>query len=286
MKSADPHRRFFRAPTAFRPLNRGGKGGSFAAPIFVGVVLVGFASPSRAAPNLPVPSTHVADYASVIDAATRQNLDLWLTELEQKTGAQVIALTITSLGDEPIESFTRDVAQNKWKLGQKGKDNGVLICVAVNDRKYRIEVGYGLEGALPDSWCGSVAREFFVPNFRRGHFGEGILQGTLAVATKVAKEYNVTVTGMPQRTVSNARSHGDPGLPLAIGFFIVIFVLKAIFNRPRRYRRRASVWEGMILGNMLSGGRSSSWSSGRSSGGSFGGGGGGSFGGGGASGGW
>ncbi len=249
------------------------------------------ASTSHAAPNLPIPSTHVADYANVIDAATRQSLDRWLTELEQKTGAQVIALTIQSLDAEPIESFTLDLAQNKWKLGQKGKDNGVLVCVAITDRKYRIEVGYGLEGALPDSWCGSVAREYFVPNFRRGKFGEGILQGTLAVATKIAKEYNVTITGMPLRIVSNARAQGDPGLPFAIGFFILIIVLKAIFGSRRRYRRRrGGFWEGMILGNMLNSSGSSSWSSGSSggwsSGGSFGGGGGGSFGGGGASGGW
>src|SRR5262245_34845103 len=132
MKSADSYRRFRRVPSA--------------------ALLFGICAVSAdAAPNFPVPSTHVADYANVIDAATRQNLDGWLTELEQKTGAQVIALTIQSLDGEPIESFTLDLAQNKWKLGQKGKDNGVLVCVAVKDRKYRFEVGYGLEGALPDS---------------------------------------------------------------------------------------------------------------------------------------
>src|SRR5262245_38316835 len=248
---------------------------------------------ANAVPNLPQPNTHVADYAHVIDASSTRQIDGWLTELEQKTTAQVIILTVNSLDGEPIEKFTIDL-MSKWKLGQKGKDNGVLMCVAVKDRKYRIEVGYGLEGALPDSWCGSIAREYFVPNFRTGNFGRGLYQATTAVANRIADEYHVKVSGLPA-VRHRRRNDNDSGLALGMVIFFVIIFISIVSrggggSRGRRRRGWGGFWWGYGLGNMTSGswgGSSSGWSSGGGgfSGGSFGGGGGGSFGGGGASGG-
>lgn len=251
-----------------------------------------------AAPSISQPTTHIADHAGVIKPDVAKKLDGWLTELERKTTAQVIVLTVKSLDGLPIEKFTIELMA-RWKLGQKGKDNGVLICVSTGDRKYRIEVGYGLEGAMPDSWCGTIGREYFVPNFRRGDYSTGIYEAGIAVASQIAKEYHVDVSGLaaPARRQRRGAMAGQVFAVLVFLLIVFVIVMNTRSN-GRRYRRRrgGGFWEGLVLGNMLGGGsgRSSGWSSsswggssgGGWSGGSFGGGGGGSFGGGGASGGW
>ncbi len=266
----------------------------FALPLCL--LLVSFGQSADAAPNLPQPTTHVADYANIIRPDVSTKIDGWLTELEQKTTAQVIVLTVKSLDGLPIDMFTIELMKH-WKLGQKGKDNGVLICVSTGDRKYRIEVGYGLEGAMPDSWCGTVGRDYFIPNFRRGDYSTGIYEATVAVANKVAQEYGVTVSGLAAPI--RPRGKNSPAAILIV--FLIIIIVLIVLSRNNRGgpgygRRRGGFWEGVILGNMMSGssGRSRGWTSGSWGGGggggwgggSFGGGGGGSFGGGGASGGW
>ncbi len=253
--------------------------------------------------DLPRPSTHVADLAGVIDARVEAELDGWLTELEQKTTAQVIVLTVRTLGGMPIEQFCIEIAQ-RWQLGQKGKDNGVLICVAVEDRKYRFEIGYGLEGALPDSWCGTVGREYLRPYFRRGDFGGGLREATIAVVRKIAAEYGVEVSGVPapRRNLEDNVSAQTVVVVLAILLIAFVLVARGSYVAVRRMGGRRSdfpAWlAASIASEMLSGRRSrrtwggssgwsgGSWGGGSWGGGSFGGGGGGSFGGGGASGGW
>jgi len=144
------------------------------------------------------PARHVVDLAGIVDDQTERELNGYLQELEQKTTAQFVILTIESLAGEAIESFALEVAHNKWKLGLKGKDNGLLLLVAVKERKYRIEVGYGLEGVLPDSFVGSVGRDYLVPYFRKGDYSKGILMAALALAGEIAAEAGVAVTGMPK----------------------------------------------------------------------------------------
>ena len=119
-------------------------------------------------PPLPAkPPQYVVDLAGVLDGPTQARLNDLLRRLEAQTTAQVVVLTITSLDGEPLESFSHQTAVT-WGIGKKGKDNGVLLTVAVKDHKYRIEVGYGLEATLPDSLVGSLGRQYLVPNFRRG----------------------------------------------------------------------------------------------------------------------
>ena len=113
---------------------------------------------ARAQQTLPVPRNHVEDRANVMDTASERRIDGYLTELEQKTGAQIIVLTIDTTGGEDIFGFAMRHAET-WKLGQKGKDNGLLIAVAVKDRKYQILPGYGLEGVLPDAWLHLVREQ-------------------------------------------------------------------------------------------------------------------------------
>jgi len=108
--------------------------------------------------DLPTPTNYVADYANIVEPQHEQALNTLLRRLEEKTGAQLIVLTVTTTGGVPIEQFSIELAE-KWKLGRKGRDNGLLFTIAVADRKYRFEVGYGLEGALPDVFCSRLGRE-------------------------------------------------------------------------------------------------------------------------------
>lgn len=237
---------------------------------------------SADAPPLPVaPLNHVVDLAGIIDDSTEQNLNGYLMELEQKTTAQVIVLTVSSLEGESIEDFSITVAHDRWKLGQKGKDNGILITVSLMDRKYRIEVGYGLEGILPDSLAGSLAREHLVPSFRKGDYSTGIFSVTLAISNIIAEHEGVEISGMP-RTQTNSSSYRNRSGGFArtiISFLFLLAVIILFIRHPRL----------LLLFLLLSsgGGRRGSWGGGGGfGGGGFGGGGGGGFGGGGASGGW
>lgn len=223
------------------------------------------------------PLNYVTDLAGIVDNTAENQLNRYLKELEQKTTAQIAVLTINSLEGASLEDFSLTVAHDKWKLGQKGKDNGVLLLIAFKDRKYRIEVGYGLEGVLPDSLVGSIGRQLLVPHFKKGQFSKGIFETTLALAQTVAKDAGTQITGMPrQQHPGYAEKKAGPSTYfkkiVSVLFFIILVIL--FIKNPRLFL--------FFLVMSTMGGRGSSWGSG---GGGFGGGGGG-FGGGGASGGW
>jgi len=228
------------------------------------------------------PGNHVVDLAGIVDNSTEAKLNQYLRELEQKTTAQIAILTIKSLEGESIEDLSITVAHDKWKLGQKGKDNGVLLLVSLIDRKYRIEVGYGLEGVIPDSMAGSIGRSYLVPFFKKGEYSNGIYAAALALANEIAKDSEVTITGMPQleRTVQRTgkdRSTSLFGKIVSLIFFLILIIL--FIRNPKLFL--------MLLLFSSMGGRSGGWGGGGGFGGSGGfSGGGGGFGGGGASGGW
>jgi len=233
----------------------------------------------------PMPSTYVVDNAGVISADGSRVLLGMLQELEQKTGAQMIVLTVPSTGGVPIEQFALEKAE-AWKLGQKGKDNGLLMVIAVKDRKYRTEVGYGLESILPDSLTGSIQRAYLVPQFRKGDYTRGIVDTAAVYATTIAKAQGVQLTGVPRVEPVQAQGRHSGGIPFGLIFFILLFLL---FSSSRS--RSGSFLQGLLLGSLLGGGRGYRGGGGFGSFGGggfggFGGGGGGGFGGGGSSGGW
>jgi uncharacterized protein len=224
------------------------------------------------------PSNYVTDLAGIVDDNTEARLDGLLRELELKTTAQIMVLTIDSLEGASLEDFSIDIAHNKWKIGQKGKDNGVLLLVVYKDRKYRIEVGYGLEGVLPDSLVGSIGRQYLVPNFRKGDYSRGIYQAVMAMIVPISRHYNVQITGMPS-PITRIPEKNKP--PTAFNSILsVLFLIGFIILLIRHPRLLLFLF---LMGAMGGRGGGASW--GGSSGG-FGGGGGGGFGGGGASGGW
>ncbi|MBI5099789.1 MAG: TPM domain-containing protein [Nitrospirae bacterium] len=232
------------------------------------------------------PYNHVVDLAGIINDDVEAKLNGYLLELEQKTTAQFIVLTINSLEGESLDDFSIKIAHEKWKLGQKGKDNGVLLLVSLQDRKYRFEVGYGLESILPDSLVGSMGREYLVPYFRDGDYSRGIYTAVLAVSNVIAVDAGVEITGMPKlrRQLPSGRVEFKKPSLLGSIFGILIFIgLIYMFIRHPRLLLF------LFMMNMIGGGRRDGWGGGGGfggGGGSFGGGGGGGFGGGGASGSW
>ena len=127
---------------------------------------------------VPALRGRVNDYAKILTQEQSTALDAQLARLEQDTGHQVAVLTLPSLDGEDIEGFSIRVAEN-WKIGKKGFDNGLILIVAVNDRKLRLEVGYGLEGILPDLVANRIIRDYIVPLFRSGDFAAGIVSESM-----------------------------------------------------------------------------------------------------------
>jgi uncharacterized protein len=237
--------------------------------------------------DLPMPQHYVEDYANVINDSDEHSLNGVLQELEQKTGAQYIVLTVLSTGGLPIEQFSIELTE-KWKLGQKGKDNGMLFVLAKNDRRWRFEVGYGLEGFVTDQYCSRIGREVLVPYLKKEEYSRGIYQANLQIIQRIATEAGVSLTGMPKITPVPVRDRRR-GLPCCSALPILFFML-LIFGGMGR---GMGWW--FLLPFMMGGfgghggyGRSGSFGGGSFGGGfgSFGGGMGGGFGGGGASGGW
>ncbi len=227
------------------------------------------------------PLNHVVDLAGIINDNVEANLNRYLLELEQKTTAQMVVLTINSLEGESIEDLSIKIAHEKWELGQKDRDNGVLLLVSLQDKKYRFEIGYGLEGVLPDSLVGSIGRGYLVPYFRKGDYSTGILTATLAVISEIASDAGIEISGMPRlRSRSPSVERRKPTL-LGIIFTILFFMglIYLFIKHPRLLLL-------LLMFSMMGGGRRGGWGGGGGFGGGFGGGGGGGFGGGGASGGW
>jgi uncharacterized protein len=256
-----------------------------AAMLFIlGCMLVGVTTSFAVTPQPPsTPGNYVIDLAGVIPADVKDRLNAHLKELEQKTTAQMVILTITSLDGESIDEFSIGMAHNKWKLGQKGKDNGLLLVVAVNDKKYRIEVGYGLEGILPDSMVGSIGRQYLVPYFRKGDYGSGIVNASLAIIKTIADAHGVEITGMPGATAIKPKTKKGIGLNDLIWIGILLMFIIPFFLSRLRGRSSGGFWGGP---GGFGGGGFGGFGGGGSGDGGFGGGGGGGFGGGGASGDW
>ena len=169
------------------------------------------ADPAATTDRLTIPdeNTPVIDPAGVIDPATRQQLIEWLHELREKTHAQVKVLTVPSLHGEDIFAFT-ERHYDLWKLGDKEKEKGALIVLALKEHKVRIHTGRGLEGALPDSWCGTISRQAAKQYFSHGQYSQGLAQLVQAVASRVAADEGVKLTGVSDQPLQLGNDCGRP----------------------------------------------------------------------------
>jgi len=210
---------------------------------------------------------YVTDRAGLLSPPDRATLETNLRVFEDKTSTQVVVATFPSLEGDSLEDFSMRLAE-AWKAGQKNKNNGVIFIIFKNDRKMRIEVGYGLEGVLPDALAGQIIGRVVAPYFRRGDYSGGILAGTTAIMQATQGEFK----GVPRKEKPDALAR----LIVLFGvFFLFHFFVRSNSNNIGGRRGRGGFF--MPMGGGF-----------RSGGGSFGGfsGGGGGFGGGGASGGW
>ncbi len=237
------------------------------------------------------------DFASIINPQSRAELDKRIRALKDTTGDVVIVATVPTF--QPygsIEQYAVKMFENGGRgIGDKGKDNGLLIVVAKDDRKVRIEVGYDLEEFIPDAYAGQTIRDAIAPAFREEQYGAGLLTATTRIINRIAEKRGVTIPDVPvERASQAARSRSR--FPFGLMFWIIIAII--IMSRNNRRRRRRywghgpwSNWTGGVGpfgGGGFGGGSGGSFGGG---GGGFGGGGfggfsGGSSGGGGSSGSW
>ncbi|NLI29475.1 MAG: TPM domain-containing protein [Nitrospiraceae bacterium] len=247
-----------------------------------------------ATPEPPaMPPAPVVDLAGIIRPEVKTHLNGMLRELERKTGAEFVILTVSSLDGEGIESFTLRMAE-RWKLGKKGKDNGMLLTIALNDKKYRFDTGYGLESILPDSFLGTLGREQLRPHFRKGDYSTGILNAASIIAQRIAEEKKVALgdrAASPPATApqQSQEESSDLFVWIALGIAVVVLfgIVGLVMFASRGRRSSGGPYTGGYYGGggFGSGGFGGGGGSFGGGGGSFGGGGG-SFGGGGASGDW
>ena len=237
--------------------------------LFALLVLLLLSIPA-AALEVPKAREYVTDLADLISADAESKLNSHLRAFEQSDSTQIVVLTISTLEGESLEEYALQVLTT-WGVGQRAKDNGALLLVAKQERKIRIEVGYGLEGRLTDLLAGRIIDNEISPSFKRGDFDGGILRGVVAITKAVRGEY--TGNG---KTTGQGKSEGSPIGLLFLFFFILPLFFRMLGGRSGRRGKNS----GLFLGGPFTGG-----GGGFSSGGGFSGGGG-FGGGGGASGGW
>ncbi|EKD41306.1 MAG: hypothetical protein ACD_73C00772G0003 [uncultured bacterium] len=222
-----------------------------------------FLASSVQALDVPYLVGHVNDYAHLLSSQTVSDIEQLLKSHEKRTGNQIVVLTIAGLEGEVLEDYSMRVVE-KWKLGQKEKDNGVLLLVAAKDRKLRIEVGYGLEDYLTDALSQQIIKNVIVPQFKQGNYDKGIENGMFAIVKVVRGEID---SDDLQKSQDNLWGQVMFYLLVMIGMLVWFYLLPGALKRNRMISI-ASLWGG---GSFSGGGFS---------------GGGGSFGGGGSSGSW
>jgi uncharacterized protein len=226
------------------------------------------------------PQGYVSDFSNVLNQGARAQLEAYCARVEQATGVQMAIVTLDSLDGQPIEDVSNSLYR-QWGIGKKGKDEGILLLIAIKDRKDRIEVGYGLEPILPDGFVGSALREAR-PLLRQGAYGPALFAAAEGMGSRVAAAKGVALdfSLRPQRRV--VRSQPRIPWPLIVIGIVILLILM-------RRGGGGGFWTGLILGNLLGGrggwggGGFGGYDSRGGGGGGFGGFGGGDSGGGGAS---
>jgi uncharacterized protein len=252
----------------------------------------------------PVLTGPVNDFAKVIDSTSERELESLVESLRTATGDVIVIATVPTFKPfATIDEYTVKMFENGGKgIGERGKDNGLLILVAVDDRRVRIEPGYGLEGFITDGYAGETIRQYMTPAFRQGQYGRGLVAATTRLVHRIAEQRGVSLPTVPTATApaptSGTRGGSRGGdFPAALVFIVLLLVFMLMSRRGRHRRRRhwgGGPWSGWNSGvgpfgggfGGFGGGFGGFGGGGGGGGGSFGGFGGGRSGGGGASGGW
>jgi uncharacterized protein len=218
------------------------------------------------------PQGYISDFAHVLDDASRARLEAYCGRVEQVTGVQMAIVTLDTLDGEPIEDVANSLYR-KWGVGKKGKDEGIMLLVAIKDHRDRIEIGYGLEPILPDGFVGSVLREAR-PLLRQNAYGPALFAAAEEMGNRIAAAKGVALdVGLrPRRPVGSRERPGIPWWFIVIGIIVLLVLMRGGGG--------GGFLAGMLLGNLLGrGGRGDGWGGGGFGGYDSGGGGGGGFGG-------
>ncbi len=203
------------------------------------LIAVALAAMEALALDVPPLRGRVNDLAGVLSAGDASQLEQKLAGIETETSNQIVILIVPALAGEPIENYGIEVGR-AWALGQKGRNNGVLLLVSIADRQARIEVGYGLEGALTDAQSAYILRNILAPRFRESRYADGLAQAVDAIAAAIAGEYQALPSREPAALPPSA-----PGVLLVSGF--ILLIVSQLFGRAQP---AASMVTGTLLGLM------------------------------------
>jgi uncharacterized protein len=182
--------------------------------------------PETSALEVPRLMGRVNDYAQMLSPSTLRQLDAALRELERTESTQIVVLTVRSLEGDSLEEFSIRVAE-QWKIGQKGFDNGAILIISKNDRKIRIEVGYGLEGKMTDLVAGRIIRDVIAPRFRSGQFDQGIIDGVQSMIQVARGEFRASPKAQPT-------GKGGPDYGGLLSISLVFLLLINMLGRVRK----------------------------------------------------
>ena len=192
---------------------------------------------NHAIDTFPKPQGLINDFANVISPQYEQKLTQVTGELLRKTDVPVVVVTMPDIGGEDYNEYANRLYA-AWGIGKKGEDRGVLIFVTLKERKMRIETGYGIEGLIPDGLAGEIRDQYIIPYLKRNQFGEGLLNGILAIASIIAKDADVSLTGQaPVKRLPKRRS----GLSALVTVFLLLLIFFSVG------RRRGGLWPLLLL---------------------------------------
>jgi uncharacterized protein len=197
--------------------------------IFLFLILLWAPTPAWTDGSMPKRQGLVNDFANVIPQEYENQISAVTTELLQKSGVPIVLVTMPDIGGQDYNEYANRL-YSAWGIGKKGEDRGVLIFIALKERKMRIETGYGVEGILPDGLVGEIRDRYMVPYLKENRFGEGMLNGTLAVAKVIADDAGIQLTGKPP---AKAPKREKRSILSFLPFLILIFFFMVLARRGR-----------------------------------------------------
>lgn len=219
----------------------------------VAILFVFALSPAVAAQQPPPPLTSpVNDFANVVDEESEKAMDSLIRSLQQASGDVVVVATVDTFAPyATLQEYAVEMFENRGRgIGMKGRDNGLLIVLAVSDRDVRIEVGYDLEQFITDGFAGETSRRYMAPEFRRSRYGPGLLAGVSRIVSRIADARNVTLQGVRPSRVRRVRSERGTSATAIIALIAFIVMIRVVAGAlgigGRRFRRRR--WGGYYPG--------------------------------------
>lgn len=187
--------------------------------------------------KLPSPTNYkyLNDYVGVINSSETNNILSMGKELEDKTGAEAIVVIVDSTSNIPIEDYANKLFRT-WGIGNKNKDNGLLILISINDKSWRVEVGRGLEGTIPDALSNKIMESLAIPSFVQGNYGQGLISSYSSFCDHIATEYGTTIDKsqyLSNQTTNSSNKNFETGGEILGGILVVAIFLDFMFNRGR-----------------------------------------------------